>query len=254
MDLPEDRRDRVFDQPTKGRVEPFEFNETVAHVFDDMAERSIPHYREVQRLIATLIRTYYQKGTNLYDLGCSTGTTLALAAQSLIETGLQDFSLIGVDSSQAMCNEARGKIDTLKIPRDNVEILNEDLLETSLDNPSVVVMNYTLQFVKPMLRETLVERIYKNLNHNGVLLVSDKLLQSHTDISRHFVDQYYAFKRSNGYSGLEISQKREALENVLIPYSLKEEENLFRECGFQAVDIFFSWFNFTSFICLKKGS
>ena len=88
-------------------------------------------------------------------------------------------------------------------------------------------MNYTLQFIDPLHREKLVRRIYEGLNHNGILLVSDKTLQSHTDLSRIFVDNYYNLKRTNGYSELEISRKREALENVLIPYPVKEEESPF---------------------------
>jgi len=252
MDKKPKTRDQIYSLPEE-RVAPFEFNQGVAHVFDDMAERSIPHYREVQRMIATLIRTYYMPGSTLYDLGCSTGTTLALGARSLADFGVKDFSLVGVDSSAAMCKEAEEKLATLELPGAHIEIRNQDILETSLDNASVVVLNYTLQFIDPMKREKLIERVYASLQHNGVMLVSDKMLQSHTDISRNFVDNYYSFKRSNGYSELEISQKREALENVLIPYSLKEEETLFHRCGFEAVDIFFSWFNFTSFICLKKG-
>ena len=114
-------------------------------------------------------------------------------------------------------------------------------------------MNYTLQFLDPLEREPLIRRIYEGLNHNGILLVSDKTLQSHTDISRIFIDNYYNMKRANGYSELEISRKREALENVLIPYPIREEENLFRNAGFEAVDLFYTWYNFSSFICLKKG-
>lgn len=244
--------DQIYSVPEE-RVAPFEFNQGVAHVFDDMAERSIPHYREVQRMIATLIRTYYRSGTRLYDLGCSTGTTLALGAQSLKDFGVEDFDLIGVDSSEAMCREAEEKIHSLKLGHGHIEIHQQDIMETPMENASVVVLNYTLQFIDPMKREKLIEKVYSSLVHNGVLLVSDKMLQSHTDISRNFVDNYYSFKRSNGYSELEISQKREALENVLIPYSIKEEETLFHRCGFEAVDLFFSWFNFSSFICLKKG-
>jgi tRNA (cmo5U34)-methyltransferase len=114
-------------------------------------------------------------------------------------------------------------------------------------------MNYTLQFIDPLRREKLIRKIYEGLNHNGILLVSDKTLQSHTDLSRIFVDNYYNLKRANGYSELEISRKREALENVLIPYPIKEEERLFRDAGFEAVDLFYTWYNFSSFVCLKKG-
>ena len=244
-------RDDLYSRP-EDRIEPFEFNRSVAHVFDDMAERSIPHYREVQRMIATLVRTFYQPGTALYDLGCSTGTTLVLSARSLEEWGVSDYHLVGMDSSGPMCEEAKEKLLREGLGERNIEVIRRDITDAEFLNPSVVILNYTLQFVRPLERERLISRIYHSLSHNGVLLVSDKTLQSHTDISRCFIDNYYAFKRGNGYSELEISRKREALENVLIPYRIKEEENLFRQCGFEAVDILFSWFNFTSFLCMKK--
>jgi len=247
------RRDRVFDN-TNPMIRAFEFNENVAHVFDDMAERSIPHYRDVQSMIATLALTFYQEGSRIYDLGCSTGTTIALLLEGLKDHGLSDFFIKGIDASLPMCREALEKLSTLEYDPARVLIEESDILHEPIENASVVIMNYTLQFIDPFHRESLIKKIYKGLNHNGVLLVSDKTLQSHTDISRIFVDNYYNMKRKNGYSELEISRKREALENVLIPYSIKEEENLFRLCGFEAVDLFYTWYNFSSFICLKKGS
>ena len=243
--------DHVFEG--EGRVKPFEFNETVAHVFDDMAERSIPWYREVQRMVTTLGSTFFHEGSRIYDLGCSTGTTMALLYQSLKERGQKDFFLTGIDNSAAMCHEAREKFQTLAMDDSCYEILCQDLENTHIKNASVVVMNYTLQFVDPLAREELIKKIYEGLNHNGILLISDKTQQSHTDTSRIFVDNYYHMKKQNGYSEMEIARKREALENVLIPYSLNEETDLFSHCGFEGVDIFFTWFNFSSFICLKKG-
>ncbi len=234
-------------------VRPFEFNETVAHVFDDMAQRSIPHYKEVQSMVATLALTFYQEGSFIYDLGCSTGTTIAMLLEGLRAHKLHNYHIKGVDNSAPMCREAREKLTSLDADFDRIDIEEADILDTPVRNASVVIMNYTLQFIDPLHREDLVKRVYHGLNHNGILLVSDKTLQSHTDISRIFVDNYYNMKRANGYSELEISRKREALENVLIPYSVKEEEQLFKSGGFEAVDIFYSWYNFSSFICLKKG-
>ncbi len=249
MENKEDRRDRVFHGD--GEVLPFEFNDSVAHVFDDMAQRSIPWYKEVQRMITTLGLTFYREGSQIYDLGCSTGTTLALLAQAFSERGIADYRMVGIDNSEAMCREAREKIGPAG--GDRISIRCADLEETPLENASVVIMNYTLQFIDPLAREELIGRIYRGLNHNGVLIVSDKTLQSHTDTSRIFVDNYYHMKRQNGYSEMEISRKREALENVLIPYRVEEERDLFLKSGFEGVDIFFTWFNFSSFICLKKS-
>lgn len=243
--------DRVFD--TVGDIVPFEFNENVAHVFDDMAQRSIPWYKEVQRMVTTLGVTFFHGNTNIYDLGCSTGTTISLLSQAFKEREISDYHMIGVDNSQAMCHEAEEKFTKQGMDQSKVTILCDDINNVTIENASVVIMNYTLQFVDPLEREDLIRRIYKGLNHNGILLVSDKTQQNHTDTSRIFVDNYYHMKRKNGYSEMEIARKREALENVLIPYTLEEERNLFAHCGFEAVDLFFTWFNFSSFVCLKKG-
>ncbi|MDC7234120.1 MAG: carboxy-S-adenosyl-L-methionine synthase CmoA [Spirochaetales bacterium] len=246
------RKDKVFDS-TDPVIRAFEFNENVAHVFDDMAERSIPHYKDVQEMVTTLALTFYQEGSRIYDLGCSTGTTIALLLEGLKEHGLEDYFIRGIDNSAPMCREAQDKLLKLEYDRKRVVIEEADIMDESIENASVVIMNYTLQFIDPFHREELIRKIYKGLNHNGILLVSDKTLQSHTDISRIFVDNYYNMKRRNGYSELEIARKREALENVLIPYPISEEEELFRLCGFEAVDLFYTWYNFSSFICLKKG-
>ncbi|WP_321991269.1 carboxy-S-adenosyl-L-methionine synthase CmoA [Marispirochaeta aestuarii] len=244
-------RDRIFDTPMPG-VAPFEFNSEVARVFDDMADRSIPWYRQVEQMSASLSAEFYQAGSILYDLGCSTATGTILAAEALKAKGFDSVSLVGVDNSPAMCQWAREKLEEMYGESSPVVIRNESIEDTSLDKASVILMNYTLQFVSPLKREALVRKIYESLEHNGILIVSDKTTQSHTDMSRIFIDKYYDFKRANGYSELEISQKREALENVLIPYSVQEEETLFSDTGFASVDRFFCWYNFSSFICLKR--
>jgi tRNA (cmo5U34)-methyltransferase len=217
-----------------------------------MAGRSIPWYRQVQEMSASLAATFFQEGSTLYDLGCSTASGTILAAEALFAAGFRRPRLVGVDNSAAMCERASEKLGILFDGREPVSIRNEDLLETEIRDASVVIMNYTLQFIPPLRRESLLRRIYDNLRHNGILIVSDKTTQSHTDLSRIFVDKYYDFKRANGYSELEISQKREALENVLIPYSVQEEETLFLDTGFASVDRFFSWYNFSSFLCIKR--
>jgi len=243
-----EKADKVFADPLS-EIKPFEFNSNVADVFDDMAVRSIPFYVEVQKMIASLAMTYYRPGTKLYDLGCSTGTTLSLVAEGLKN---EETELIGIDASGPMCNRAGEKLSELGDAGKRVEIVKGDILKADLLPSSVIIMNYTLQFVDPLHREVLIQNAYESLCHNGILLVSDKTLQSHTDISRYFVDFYYDLKKKNGYSELEISQKREALDNVLIPYRFQEERELFSSAGFAAVDTFFTWYNFSSFICLKK--
>lgn len=245
-------QDKVFSEHIQ-TIRPFEFNENVAHVFDDMAERSIPFYKEVQKMVTSLALTYFQEGSTIYDLGSSTATTISLISQGLKDHSIDNYSIQGIDSSQAMCSKAEAKLRSIDADMDKIRIKKGDLFDCPIENASVVIMNYTLQFIDPLKREKLIQRIYKGLRHNGILLISDKTLQSNTDTSRIFIENYYEKKRKNGYSELEISQKREALENVLVPYSVKEEVSLFRNSGFEAVDMFFTWYNFSSFICMKKN-
>lgn len=243
--------DKIYSQK-KEIIEPFRFNKEVADVFDDMATRSIPFYKEVQKQTARMFLSFYKPGMKIYDLGCSTGTSCIHLYQTFNQAGYTDFRILGIDSSTDMCHKAQEKLSQLKIPESKVQIYQNDIMDVELEHPQGVVMNYTLQFLLPLDREKILKRIYKALPHNGLLILSDKTHQSHTDLSRIFLEEYYDYKRQMGYSELEISQKREALETVLIPYSIDEITQLAKDAGFPSVDIFFTWYNFTSFICLKR--
>lgn len=247
----ESDRDAVYRRPL-GAIPPFSFGEDVAAVFDDMASRSIPFYREVQRLVIDLAVSYTIPGSRVYDLGCSTGTTLLGLREAFAARGAAEVELIGVDSSLPMCERAKEKLSTSDSTEPLWRIVSEDILDQRIEGASVVIMNYTLQFVPPLRRRELLDRIYRGLRPGGALLISDKLLQSSTEVSKVFADIYYDFKRAQGYSELEISQKREALENVLVPCRFDEERELLLASGFSTVDVFFGWCNFASFICVKR--
>jgi tRNA (cmo5U34)-methyltransferase len=244
-------RDRTF-QGTASRASDFAFDEQVAEVFDDMLERSVPFYKEQQALIQEVARRFYQPGTFMYDLGCSTGTTLMALAKVL---GPQ-ARLVGYDNSEPMLAKARANIASAGFG-DQIELrhadLNGDMAKVELSNASVVTLCWTLQFVRPLNRDTLVRAIHDGMTNGGTLLVTEKVLTNNSDVNRYFIDFYYDFKRRNGYSEGEISKKREALENVLIPYRVDENFELLRRCGFQVVETFFQWYNFAGFMAVKQG-
>jgi tRNA (cmo5U34)-methyltransferase len=242
-------KDKIFAQKL-AKVPPFSFDQKVAEVFSDMAQRSIPYYNLVQEMVVEMVLDWYKPGTRIFDLGCATGRSLVLIAKALEDRGVEG-SLVGVDNSQDMLDKARQNLDQLGVS--GVELVHSDLESVDLRNASVVLMNYTLQFVSPLNREPVIRRIYQNLSHHGALLVSEKTRQNDTNISRFFGSAYYDFKREQGYSEMEISQKREALENVLIPYTRGEIESLFRSSGFEEVEPFFTWFNFSSYLCVKTA-
>jgi tRNA (cmo5U34)-methyltransferase len=242
-------KDSLFRQPMK-QVSDFEFNADVANVFDDMLNRSIPFYGAIQQMIADFVDHFYIEGTRVYDLGCSTGSMMVALAQQVPRIK----EIVGVDTSSAMiekCIQRKADLHGQLEPR--LTFLQEDLRQAELEHASAIIMNYTLQFVRPLYREKVVRRLYDALEPGGVLLLSEKVLEKSTDLSRLFIEMYYRFKRRQGYSDLEISQKREMLENVLIPYQVDEQVELLNSCGFSNVEIFFKWHNFASFIAIKKA-
>jgi tRNA (cmo5U34)-methyltransferase len=239
-------RDEVFRQE-KDLVSDFKFGAEVANVFDDMVSRSVPFYAEQQRMVAEIAGDFAVPGSNVYDLGCSTGTTLLL----MDRTTQPGVKFVGLDNSEEMLIKCGKKFAEHGLTREH-ELRYADLNQgISIENASVVSMVLTLQFVRPLQREKLVQDIYKGLNDNGCLLLCEKVLGEDSLFNRLFIKYYYDYKRRMGYSELEITQKREALENVLIPYKLQENTELLLRTGFRHVETFFKWYNFCGMVAVK---
>jgi len=238
-------RDEVYRNDRQ--VGDFKFNEEVAAVFDDMVTRSVPFYDEMQRMVRELVADFAAPKTNVYDLGCSTGTTFLL----LDEVVDPAASFVGIDNSADMLAKCRGQLESRGVCRP-YELCCHDLNQgIAIDNASVVLMILTLQFVRPLHRDKLIADIYRGLNTNGCLVLVEKVLGEDSLFNRLFIKYYYDLKRRNGYSDLEITQKREALENVLVPYKLLENRELLLRVGFRYVDVFFKWYNFCALVAVK---
>jgi len=241
------KRDALFSDASSA-VGDFNFGERTAEVFDDMLDRSIPMYRELQRMIGEVALEFAAEGTNVYDLGCSTGITL----ETLHLAVAPGAKLVGFDYSVPMLERARQRFAPL-IESGRMRLDHADLNRGCvIENASVVVLNLTLQFIRPLYRDSLMRQIVSGLNDNGVLILVEKVLAADSTINRLFIKFYYDMKRRNGYDEMEISQKREALENVLIPYRVDENVELLRRCGFREVETFFRWYNFCGFLALKR--
>ncbi|BCX48106.1 carboxy-S-adenosyl-L-methionine synthase [Haloferula helveola] len=238
--------DRVFDTPDEN-VADFRFGAKVASVFDDMVSRSVPFYGEMQRMIAEMVGDYAVPGSNVYDLGCSTGTTF-LGIDGKVAPAVK---FVGVDNSSEMLDKCRTKLSAAGITHE-VELVNADLNGgVRIENASVVMLVLTLQFVRPLYRDKLIADILEGMNENGALILVEKVIGEDSLFNRQFIKYYYDLKRRHGYSELEISQKREALENVLIPYKLLENREMLLRAGFRYCDTFFKWYNFTGMIAVK---
>lgn len=238
--------DKLF--TNKNASVDFTFNDKVAEVFDDMLERSVPCYRQVLDMTGKLLDSFVKDGDLIYDLGCSTGRPLIALAEMLRSKKLH---YRGMDSSKAMINKAQLKAEMYS-KQDQVSFELADITTADLEPCQAVLLNYTLQFLRPLKRTAFLKKIFETLRPGGILIVSEKIISHHPRLNRSFIDIYLDFKRQQGYSEIEITKKREALENILIPFSIEENLNQLQEAGFTNCESFFQWFNFVSFAAIKE--
>ncbi len=244
--LQNQQKDKFFADPNAS-VNDFVFDQKVVKVFDDMVSRSVPYYAELQRMTGELAADFAKPSTNLYDIGCSTATTMLLMDGVIDPT----VKFIGYDNSPEMLEKARAKITEDGTKRD-IDLKVVDLQQPfTLENASVVTMILTLQFIRPLQRERVVQNIFNGLNKDGAFILIEKVTSEDTIFNRLFIKNYYDFKRRNGYTETEITQKREALENVLIPYRMDENFDMLKRVGFKNMEVFFRWYNWCGIIAIK---
>lgn len=191
-----------------------------------------------------MLKKTLQNGSRVYDLGCSTGTTL-LGIERALEV---DVELIGLDNSEAMLMQAKRKCEAFG---SRVEVKNADILSFEYKEADMFVSNYTLQFIRPLVRDELVKKIADSLNKEGIFIFSEKVISHHSKLNKELIECYYDFKKEQGYSEYEIMQKREALENVLVPYSEEENIKMALNAGFSHCEVILRWANFATFIAIK---
>ncbi|EHZ4884967.1 carboxy-S-adenosyl-L-methionine synthase CmoA [Campylobacter lari] len=233
-------KDEIFKKPLEKQ---FEFDKSVASVFDDMVSRSVPFYTQNLKLIVELIDHFAPQKAKICDLGCSTASLLLALYEKR-----KDFLLSGVDEANAMLEIAKNKCQAFGA---RVEFYQKNLDDFDFFANDVFIATYTLQFIRPPKRQELVDKIYQNLNENGMFVFSEKILYEDVKIAKKMIQIYEQYKLEQGYSKLEISTKREALENVLIPYTQNENITMLKKAGFSKVESVFKWVNFETFIAFK---
>jgi tRNA (cmo5U34)-methyltransferase len=241
-------RDNLFDTPSAPI--PFEFNKDVAQVFDDMVSRSVPMYEDVTKAVVEWAGEVYQPGTNIYDLGCSTGTTIgAMCADFSRHNKFGRF--VGIDNSQAMLSKAEAKLLPW-LAEHEIVLKTDDIQFTSIYNASTVIMNYTLQFVQVEDRLQVMKNIYDGLNPGGILILAEKVASESVLLNRKQIKLYETFKQKQGYSRTEIERKKEALDNVLVPLTLENQMDMIKAAGFAHVEPVYKWNNFVTLIAEKS--
>lgn len=241
--------DHIFAAPI-AQLGDFCFDEKVAAVFPDMIKRSVPGYSNIIAAIGMMTARFAQPNSQLYDLGCSLGAATQEMRRNIRQPGSH---IIAVDNSSAMIARATEHLHAFKseVP---VTLTEADICELEIQNASVVVLNFTMQFIDPAKREALLSNIYQGLNPGGVLILSEKFISANDTVNELLIDLYHDFKRANGYSELEVSQKRTALENVLRPDTPEQHKARLAKVGFSHVDMWYQCFNFGSMVAIKGSA
>lgn len=239
-------QDLIYSSP-RAKVDDFSFDQQVAEVFPDMIKRSVPGYNTIIHTIGTLAQQFAQNNTRIYDLGCSLGEATIAMRRAITASNCE---IIAIDNSAPMVERCTLHVNAFK-SETPCQVVLGDILTAPLANASVVVLNFTLQFINPDLRQQLIDKIYDALVPGGILILSEKINAETEDGQELLIDLHHQFKRSNGYSELEIAQKRTAIENIMKPDSKETQESRLISAGFSSVTQWFQCFNFNSVVAIK---
>ena len=247
-------QDRIYadeDDGEPGREEPFRFNDAVAEVFPDMLRRSIPGYEASLEAIGALAARYVRPGTHCYDLGCSLGAA-SIAMRQGNRSG--DCRIIAIDNAPAMvkrCKQIVAAEQEQSPDGARIEVIQGNIRDVTFSNASMVVLNYTLQFLPIDQRDEMIARIFGGLNDNGLLVLSEKVVDPDPHMQKLLVDLHHEHKRRNDYSALEVARKRAALENILMPESVPVHVDRLLRTGFSSAAVWLRHFNFVSIIAIR---
>lgn len=244
--MPNDE-DNLFETPFVG-VGDFRFDEKVSEVFPDMIRRSLPGYGHVIGLSGLIAKRYAIPDTTIYDLGCSLGATTIVIANELTKPGCR---IVAVDNSKAMLKRARATTDDRLVSAPPIEWLCQDITDMSFEACSIVVLNFTLQFIAIEKREELLINIRNSLVPGGLVILAEKVLHKDAKSQQSLTDLHHDFKRANGYSELEIARKRQAIENVLVPETASSHEARLTRAGFSEITEVFHCINFKAWMAVK---
>jgi len=239
-------QDQLYTQPREA-ISGFVFDESVVKVFEDMIGRSVPGYTTLLSMLPVLANTFIQTNSRCYDLGCSLGAATLAIQQGIKQQGVE---IIALDNSPAMIEKCR-LLTSEHRSQAKVTVRLSDICESDIADASLVVMNFTLQFIQKEARESLVNKVYSGLNTGGAFVLSEKIKCDNSIEQDRLTSLHHNFKKANGYSDLEISQKRSALENVLVAETVEQHVSRLRDAGFSEVLVWFQCFNFVSFLAIK---
>ncbi len=230
-------------------VDSFKFDEAVTAVFPDMINRSVPGYQVVVQMLGVLAKMFVKDNTKVYDLGCSLGAA-SLSVLEAIRSN-SNVELIAVDNSEAMVSKLQEKLAKIDAASNSINILQDDIQNIDISSSSMVVLNYTLQFIPPENRDGVIGKIYNGMLPGGCLVLSEKVIFEDDAEAEYLSSQHLVFKKANGYSNMEISQKRSSLEDVLISETVEAHKARLLKAGFSQCYAWFQCCNFVSLVGIK---
>ncbi len=241
-------RDTLY-APESAETAPFEFTDDVARVFPDMLKRSIPGYAASIQAIGTLAAELVQPGSRCYDLGCSLGAATLAMRRNIKVSGCR---IVAVDNAPAMVSRCRDLLAADEKPGSTeVSVIEANIQDVDITRASMVVMNYTLQFLPLEERPAMIRNIAEGMLPGGVLVLSEKVVDEDSEVEKSLQNLHFEFKRRNAYSELEISRKRAALDNVLVPETVRMHKQRLSDAGFSHVGVWLRYFNFISIIAIR---
>ena len=244
-------KDRIY-ASKQDKVDDFAFNDNVVGVFADMIQRSVPGYTALNQILPIVANQFIQPNTNVYDLGCSLGEASISIGKSISKRkNCENVNIFAIDNSAAMVKKLQQRLESIRCS-DLIRPMQNDITEIEVDNSSFAILNYTLQFVERMKRDSLLKNICEGLNKGGALLLSEKITYQDADKDQLMQQLHERFKRQNDYSEMEISQKREALENVLIRDTHEQHVERLQQAGFSKTIVLTQYLNFVSYLAIKN--
>ena len=243
--------DDIFRTPQPNLVD-FAFDQRVVDVFPDMIRRSVPAYETVVPLSALLAARHVPGGGTVFDLGCSRGATTA----ALLRFCAPGVQVVAVDNSAPMIEAAQAGMTQLvgAEPASRVQWQCSRLQDVPITNADAVVMNYTLQFIPPAEREQALRHIAAGLVPGAPLIYAEKVVLDDPLAQDWANAMHLEFKRANGYSELEVAQKRTALEKVMIPDTVNTHLRRLETLGLERPCTWFSCLNWAAFIAYAPGA
>jgi tRNA (cmo5U34)-methyltransferase len=253
------RIDEIY-KDSRSNISDFVFDENVAEIFPNMISRSVPGYEFIIKMTGEMSKKFLKDGTNCYDLGCSLG---ASSLSVLKNNSNKNFQMIAIDNSPSMLEKASRSLSVAE-GHGSSDTSNEgfgyaqpprfvlgDINDVEYHNASFVISNFSLQFIDLNKRFDLIKKIFNGMNIGGAFLISEKIKFEDSLEEKLQDEMHLMFKKLNGYSDLEISQKRTALENVLLKESFDTHVKRLEDIGFSEVYQWFQCFNFISILAIK---